>query len=282
MITNNNFSVLPWYSSLREQNHYKKYAYSQIYPLKVPANRLVPFQLLLESVANLDISTYRIYVHDLDGTTVGANRIESFIKSGLSLYTTDKSTWSVIMFSASSDLEFTLPFGQYYLTISDGINTWYSDVFTVTDITDCVKLQWWDNADFIMEEGLITYANGFKNILYVSSDIGKPKYQYEEEGDDRDGLFFAEKQLSEKVYNFVFVGPEYICDATRFIRLADNVVIEQDKRTYKCSNVIVEVDWQEQGDLAAISIEFKIGQVAKKIAPGFDDYSQDYNTDYNN
>ena len=168
MITNNNFSVLPWYSSLREQNHYKKYAYSQIYPLRVPANRLVPFQLLLESVTNLDISTYRIYVHDLDGTTVGANRIESFIKSGLSLYTTDNSTWSVIMFSASSDLEFTLPFGQYYLTISDGINTWYSDVFTVTDITDCVKLQWWDNADFIMEEGLITYANGFKNILYVS------------------------------------------------------------------------------------------------------------------
>ena len=60
------------------------------------------------------------------------------------------------------------------------------------------------------------------------------------------------------------------------------MVIEQDKRTYKCSNVIVEVDWQEQGDLAAISVEFKIGQVAKKIAPGFNDYSQDYNIDYNN
>lgn len=283
MITNNNFSVLPWYSSLQEQDRYKKYAYSHIFPLRIPASTFIPFQILLPVVKNSDISTYTLFIYDSENRRISDNKINTFVRSGLFLYTTELSDYAAIVFPARDYLDIVLPYGQYYITISDGYSTWYSDVFTITDVSDCIKLQWWDNSDFIMDEGLIAYANDFKNIAYVSSEIGKPKYQYEEEGDTRDGIFFAEKQLSEKVYNFVFMAPEYLCDATRFMRLADNVIIEQFKQTYKCDNIILEVDWQEQGNLAAVSVEFKVGQVAKKIAPGFNDYSAtDYNTDYNN
>lgn len=45
MIQNNNISVLPWYTSINEQNHRKSYAYGAIYPLFAPANRLLPFKL---------------------------------------------------------------------------------------------------------------------------------------------------------------------------------------------------------------------------------------------
>ena len=44
MIQNNNTSVLPWYTSINEQNHRKSYAYGAIYPLFAPADRLLPLR----------------------------------------------------------------------------------------------------------------------------------------------------------------------------------------------------------------------------------------------
>ena len=68
------------------------------------------------------------------------------------------------------------------------------------------------------------------------------------------------------------------CNA--FIRLSDNVLISDKNGTYDCTNIVIEVDWLEQGDLAALNTEFKVGTVAKKIAPGFNDYDEGYNDDY--
>jgi len=280
MITNNNFSVLPWYSSLQQQHHRKKYAYGQVYTLPVSTNRLIPFQVLLPKINEPSISSYSIQIYDLDDNKVGGNRINSFISSGLALYSTNFSDYSALVYTATNDLDFALPFGQYYFEISDGATKWYSDVFTVTDISSCVKVEWWDSHDFIMDQGVIFYGGNFRNILYIDTQIGRPKYTYEEEGDDRDGIFFAEKQISEKVYNFNFLGPEFICDVTRFIRLSDNVLISDENGVYNCTNIVIEVDWLEQGDLAVLSTEFKVGTVAKKIAPGFDDYDEGYNDDY--
>lgn len=278
MITNNNFSVLPWYTSLHEQNHYRKCTYSCIYPLVVPAKRLIPFQIHID--VNIQLSACELYIYDISNKLVSGNKLQSFINAGL--FTDTVLGHTVVAYPAISDLDFTLPFGKYYLVLSHngGSETWYSDIFTVTDISNCIKIQWWDNENLVMDRCFISYKNSFKNILYVESCISKPKYQYEEEGDDRDGIFFAEKQLSEKVYNFTFLGPEYLCDATRFIRLSDNVIIEDGNNAYDCSNIVVEVEWLDQGDLAAINVEFKLGIVTKKIAPGFNDYSSDYNSDY--
>ena len=280
MTTNNNFSVLPWYSSLQQQHHRKKYAFGNIYTLPAPSDKLIPFQILLPAAPSVGISAFRIIVRDLEGNAIGGDKIQSFINAGLFLHTSEFSNYAAIVYPANSRLDFNLAYGRYYLEVSSNDGVWYSDIFTVTDVSDLIKLEWWDNRDFIMSDGLICYSGNFKNILYINSDIGKPKYEYEEEGDIRDGIFFAEKQLSEKVYNFSFIGPEYICDATRFVRLSDNVIITQNASIYKCSNIIIEVDWQEQGDLAGINVEFKLGVVAKKIAPGFDDYNEDFNSDY--
>ena len=281
MITNNNFSVLPWYTSIEDQHHRKRYAYSHIYILPVPSSTLIPFQILMYDKPSTPIDNFRIIVRDLKGAPVGGNRIQSFINAGMFIYTSEFSNYSALVYTANNNLDFTLPYGHYYLEVASRDGVWYSDVFTVTDVSNCIKLEWWDNRDFIMEDGFICYANSFKNILYIDSEVGKPSYDYEEEGDVRDGIFFAEKQISEKTYRFNFIGPEYICDATRFVRLSDNVVIQQKNAIYNCSNVVIEVDWQEQGDLAVLHVEFKLGIVAKKIAPGFEDYSKDYNADYN-
>lgn len=50
--SNNNFSVLPWYTSIDEQNHRKSYAYGNIYPLFTPKNKMLPFQFMRTTRAN--------------------------------------------------------------------------------------------------------------------------------------------------------------------------------------------------------------------------------------
>ena len=48
MIPNNNFSVLPWYTSLDQQNARRWWIYDRVYPLFTPATFLLPFQLMRE------------------------------------------------------------------------------------------------------------------------------------------------------------------------------------------------------------------------------------------
>ena len=67
MIQNNNFSVLPWYTDVEQQNHRRSYAFGQIYPLFTPANRLLPFQIMRDTRANA-ISIVRLY--ERNGTLV--------------------------------------------------------------------------------------------------------------------------------------------------------------------------------------------------------------------
>lgn len=282
MITNNNFSVLPWYKSVDQQNHKKFYAYGNIYKLLAPLDKLLPFQIM-RTKTGVSVSTaWSIIIYDQDDNAVTANIISSFIDAGLYVKTSEYFDCDVIVFPGTVPLNLGLASGIYYLKISDGTYTWYSDLITLTDVAKCVKIEWWDDVDFIMDNGAIAYDRSFKNTVYLDTDIGKPKYGYEEEGDTRDGLFFAEKQLSEKVYTFVFIAPEYLCDATRLIRLSDHVTVTNLIGSYSCDSFTAEVEWQEQGDLAVVFVEFKCGTIAKKIAPGFNDYNIDYNEAYTN
>ena len=159
--------------------------------------------------------------------------------------------------------------GNYYLrlTFTTG-QIVYSDVITLVDnISDYLKITWWDEKNLVFDSGKIIYNNpAYKNILYLDTDIGKPDYKFEEDGKERDGYFFAEKQLSEKVYRFTFVAPEYLCDAIRFIRLSDNVQIYKNGIDYIVDSFLADVAWQEQGDLAAVDVEFRTNTVVKKIA----------------
>ena len=137
----------------------------------------------------------------------------------------------------------------------------------VDNIEDYLRVEWWDDSDLDFNSGLVIYkAPSFKHILYLNTDIGKPEYKFEEEGKERDGYFFAEKQLSEKVYKFTFIAPEFLCDAFRLVRLSDNIRVFKNGIQYNVDSFLAEVAWQEQGDLASIDVEFKTNTAVKKIA----------------
>jgi len=284
MIQNNNLSVLPWYTSIEQQNARKWWVYGRIYPLFTQAMFLLPFQIIREHRAGTSIASFKILKADgeevADYTTQINNQIA--IKPFATL------GYDVIVYRG--DLPFTSAFfnGQYYAVMSDGTQIWYSEIFTVVnDIEPYLKIEWWDVEDFVMDAGTIVYTEPkFKNVLYLDSDLAKPEYPFEEEGETRDGYFFPIKQISEKHYRFKFFASEYLLDVMRFIRMADYAQITYHGQTYKLDTFLITPEWEDNGDVASVEAEFDTATVAKKIGRGYlipsgGDFNDDFNNDFN-
>ena len=109
--------------------------------------------------------------------------------------------------------------------------------------------------------------NPYVNYLWIPADIAMPDYTFEEEGEERDGFFFATKQTSEKTYRFAFLATEEICDALRIVGLSDMVSItDQLGRRYICDKFSMTPDWQQQGYLASVACEFQTDTVVIRRA----------------
>lgn len=400
MIPNNNLSVLPWYTSIEQQNARKWWIYNRIYPLFTPAGFLLPFQIMrehrlkftrgnqitaddydngyltqtgewLQNVGNdygvssydvtgktyvyfnvpptypmgvvavakndngdvlgifnpnpgftlrytggwqLPTGTTRLWVqtynaqfspngnaYDATAIVAPVEQFKIYTKDGKLVHTLTPGQmgfsvvpfanlgYDVIVFLGQLPVLAQMNNGQYYAVLSDETETWYSEMFTVVnDIEPYLKITWWDLSDFTMDAGTIVYTNpAFKNVLYLQSDLAKPEYQFEEEGETRDGYFFPTKQISEKRYRFNFLASEYLLDVMRFIRMADFAEIEYHGQRYSLDTFLITPEWEDNGDVAAVEAVFDTATVAKKIGLGYikaqrGDFNDDYNNDYNN
>lgn len=278
MQQNNNLSVIPFYPSLDEQNHRKSYAFGRFYPLVMKTPRILPFQVLSEQTS---IMIQSVELYKEDGTLL-ADITSDMTESGLS--TASHDNFGVIIYTSIMPLSIAIAEGRYYLKITTDTEVWYSDVITfVTDLSGYIKLEWYDRENLEFDSGIIDYeTSGFKNKLYLCTELGKPEYKFDEEGEERDGYFFPIKQISEKVYKCTALVPEYLCDVMRLIRMADYVhVTDQYGREYDCDTFLMTPKWQTQGDLASIEIEMETDTVVKKLAKGFAATYGDFNDDYN-
>ena len=286
MIPNNNLSVLPFYTSLEQQNARKWWVYGRVYPLFTQAGFLLPWQLIKEHNASDTIN----FVTLVDGNTdqpirtyTAAVRDATTKKQFASLgYDVWVSPGLLPIFTSMDN-------GRYYLDMVIGSTHYYSEIFTVVnDIQPYLKITWWDEQDFTMDAGTIVYTNpSFRNILYLKADLAKPEYPFEEEGENRDGYFFPTKQISEKRYRFAFLASEYLLDVMRFIRMADHAQIEYHGQTYSLDSFLITPEWEPNGDVASVQAEFDTATVAKKIGVGYiraqrGDFNDDFNDDFNN
>ena len=287
MIPNNNLSVLPWYSSIEQQNARKWWVYGRVYPLFTPAGYILPFQLMVPYQSSMVVNN--IYLHDANtGQQIESVRAKLF-NTGLVVKRFSSLGYDVIVYPGLTPAFTSMQNGRYYLRMIVNNVTYYSDVFTVVnDIQPYLKITWWDLDDFTMDAGTIVYTNpAFKNVLYLQSDLAKPEYPFEEEGETRDGYFFPTKQISEKRYRFNFLASEYLLDVMRFIRMADYAEIEYHGQTYSLDTFLVTPEWEDNGDVAAVEAVFDTATVAKKIGLGYikaqrGDFNDDFNNDYNN
>lgn len=286
MTHNNNFYPLPWYPSLAYQNHRKSYSYGRIYPLYTQANFLLPWQIQTTLTGSIEFIRMSIY-HE-DGTLYQqATNVENNITI------INASPYRYVVFNPIYPNVTSQPDGRYYAVFSmenlsgDKV-VYYSEIYTVVQSLDgFLKIEWYDDQDLYYDGGKICYeGTSYRNFIYLPTELGKPEYEFEETGEDRDGYYYAEKQLSEKTYRFTFVAPEYLCDALRLVRLTDYVTVtDQFGYEYHADKFLMTPKWLNDGDLASVVVEFQTDTIVKKIGRGavtgdYADFNNDYNDDY--
>lgn len=278
---NNILGVLPFYSDKKYQDRYRYYGYGYVFPLISPSDKLLPFQIITPIYVSPTVVKTIVKVNE-DGTETES--AITFTASGTTI--TDYAIYhynGVVLGTPLAE-------GRYYLKITIEGVTYYSEVFTVvgSDMSNYLKLEWWDTDTMLFDGGAIWYnSDNYKNTLYLPTTVGKPTYQFEEEGEERNGYFFAEKQISKKQYAFQFLAPEYLCDALRFLRMHENIQVTENGIVYPINQIETNVEWQEQGNLASVTVTFQCATVAKVIGRNNviltgGDYNDDYNDDYNN
>lgn len=255
MIQNNNISCLPFWGSLEEQSHRRPYAFGDIYPLYTKVGELPPFNIVVPTGSTSLVA----YIYKVDGTMVST--------AGITLSTKAFDGFDVAYFEGGTANTFSE--GQYYLTLVFGTYTYYSDVFTVVgDISPYLKVEWWFDDDLVMDGAAV--VGGLHNFVYLNSQLGKPEYEFEEEGEKRDGLFFPEKMISEKTYKFQFLANEPLCDVMRLVRMADHIKItDRYGNVYTADTFLMTPKWETQGNIASVEAEFQTSIIAKRIGRSY-------------
>ncbi|MDR2084329.1 MAG: hypothetical protein LBP67_04980 [Bacteroidales bacterium] len=264
MTPNNNYSILPFYKSLNEQSPKNFYAYGRAFNLATPNDMLPTFQINREHRSNLITSV--ILVDYITGQQVNITG-NAISYGGLEIKYLNDYDIDVII-CRGWYLGLNNPNGQYYLIISDGIETWYSDIFNWCNASKMVCLEWFDGDSFYFEDDQIMFYDGnFSNRLYLCADIRRPEYEFTDEAETLDGYFYPIKQIAEKIFRFVFGAPEYLCDCLRLVRLSDNVYIHDREfsRTYRSDEILITPSWGTVADIANIEVEFHCQAIAKKI-----------------
>lgn len=267
MNQNNNLSVLPFYATLDEQLSRRTYAYGEVYPLFVRKQYILPFQLLIPSNGH---TITNVVLVDYNTGTVVQN-----LTSALTITKKEYTGYDVFVHLYGSVTGAAWNVGRYYLQIQTNYSGYYSEVFTVVDdISPYLKIEWWDDQDLVMKDSRIVYevtsAIKYHSVVFLDTQLGMPEYDFEEEGETRDGLYFPEKMISEKTYKFSFLAPEYLLDAMRFIRMSDHIQItDRNGVVYNADTFLLTPKWQAPGMLASVDGEFQTKVVAKKIGRSY-------------
>ena len=274
MNINNNFTPLAWHKGdIELQSNRASYAFGHIVPLIASKNTLIPFQLITE-IGEIDVSASDVRLHTIDGTdAVGEN-----LWNRMGMYLVSNKYGRDVLIFRGTEITPALPIGQYYFTLASTVNnvttTWYSDVVTIVpDVAKMTRVRWYNVFDLVFGEGFIihrwssrgeTYT--YQNWMYFMEELGMPEYTVEEEGDTRDGLFYASKIVSGKKYKMQIAQlSEPMCDALRFVHLSDFVDIRDGYlRTYNCDNVLITPEWQD-GAVASASVEITTDTFVKRV-----------------
>lgn len=290
MIRNNNLSPIPFYPSLSEQDFRKWYAHGDKYKNVVDDELLIPFFLSYPNSA-ATISWVKFFkccgeevtgagsfnlafsdAFDHDGNFSGYG---SVLQSKIGKYVVGDN--AIFFYPALGAYVLGLPRGYYYIQIhlSDGGNR-YSDIFYVEPSEmRGISLKWYDADDLEYADGVVPYnhmvgGEYYGNRLYLDTEIGMPEYSYTEDGEERDGRFFPVKQISEKVYKFKAIVPEYVCDCLRLVGLSDVVKItDQYGRDYDVEHFEMDVNWLDGGHLAEVECTFETDTVVKKVGKSY-------------
>ena len=276
-----NTSVLAFHTSLDNQHRNLPYADGRTFRLISPQAKILPFQLPVDS--NLPAVT-KIEIYNI-AKGVARNLTSLFTAAYWKRQVYND--YDIYVYNGNATIAPAMDIGDSYLILTAGSTKFYSDIFTcVASISakDVLALTYWDDTDldFKVTQGRISYANNFRNKIYLATKLAKPEYVFEDVVEERDGFKFVEKQIQKKLYKFSLLAPEYLCDVLSLVPMHDNIVIEYNHVVYPVYDILFTPTWLDDGFLANVDAEFSTEAIVKKVGKMFPNYSPgDFNSDFN-
>ena len=245
---------LRFYDAVEKQDRFKDHATTKRFHQYTDATHLPEFQINVAS----GVSSSTINIVSLAGTSATITP---------TVYYVPFSAFTYLIYDRTSTVN--LSVGDYYLDITAGSDHFYSEVFTVADITDKTILTYYNTYDL----GGIDYTNGteaqYKNTLIIDAILAKPEYIIEEEAvEDGEGNQLITFQRSVKLFKMWFYAPEYIVDAVALIGLHDFVSIwvhygTSEQETGSIYDFTMTAEWMESKGLAKVTCEFRDTPIIK-------------------
>ena len=135
-----------------------------------------------------------------------------------------------------------------YLRISTTLATRYTvyGMSTRRKAGEYIHLEYTNSRDFNNGDESIYYADGFTQQAYLDTRLGPPTHEPIEFGDEKNGVFQAEKIVSKYVYNFVAYESPAMFAALRLLPLHDTIKILDRagiEYTPSVGNLTIDPDW---------------------------------------
>lgn len=126
------FKILPFYDATSKQRHRREYRMNDRFSVDdwiAPQNLLLPFQILRNNRINA-ITEFALYGVD-DTLEYNLLLVVPYGQMAIKTVYKDGVPFNEIIYFAQKDLTIDISCGQYYYKVSDGVQTWYSEIFTV-------------------------------------------------------------------------------------------------------------------------------------------------------
>lgn len=113
--------------------------------------------------------------------------------------------------------------GLHYLKITTDAGVYYSDWFSAEDVTDCLKIDFYNDCDL----GNILYQTGFTQKAWLRSEAMETLFPIEEEGvKNGEGVFIRTFARQVKKYVVRVANmPDYMVDVFHRMKLHDTVLM---------------------------------------------------------
>lgn len=233
------------------------------FKLFVTPSRLPAFQINRPN-SNFSISSVKLFDAITDAEIVD---ITETIPAE-ELYIKRFAGFDQIIHLGQTNLDVPLPKGVFFIEITAGDKSWYSEAFTVRDLNEddlsanscnLIKLTWTNSCDIAG----FYYSDpdaDFTHKLLLDADLSPSEWLTQIEGtEDGEKVFFADFKRASKEWRFEIFAPEYIVDAVALIPLHDAAFIETyDGYRAQMQNVAYEPDSEVINGFRKIVVTFTV------------------------
>lgn len=235
--------------------------------LSVGVNDIIIASTLVASTCNIVLYLNAATNYSLTNVSItqlpGTLGLTSFFAETPTIYQpTDTNLSRCIKYNGGT-LTSSLPLGIYYLCVTAGAYSYYSDYIAVVSMANPMLRFMKINFSNAKNLGNICYEDGFSQTVWFEAILNNPSHEIVNTGEEKDGIFIAEKITTKFIYSIIaYVTRSLYNCLVRLPQHSTITITDEVGNTYTPSvgNIIVSPGEWSYFDVCRLTINFNDGE----------------------